>query len=174
MAELSNYIIPCLFAFVVLYGLFHKVDVFDCFMAGAKEGMQVGVRILPALIALVVAVGMFKTSGALDVFTHALSPVFDQLGIPSAIIPQAMLRPISGSGALVMFEDILKTHGADSFIGRVASVIQGSTETTFYTIAVYYGATHIQKTRHTVGAAAVGDLVGFTASVVAVKLLFGY
>ena len=113
----------------------------------------------------------FKASGALDVITYSLRPVANLLHLPQEVIPLAILRPISGSGALVIFQDILQQYGPDSFVGRVASVMQGSTETTFYTIAVYYGATRVQKTRHTLPSALTADIVGFFMSALAVRLL---
>lgn len=172
MNQISNYILPTVIVLIVGYGIFKKVPVFDCFLEGAREGLSTSAQIVPALVALITAVGMFKASGALDLLTYALKPLAAILQLPQEVIPLAILRPISGSGALVIFQDILKDFGPDSFIGRVASVIQGSTETTFYTIAVYYGATKVQKTRHTLPAALSADLVGFMMSALAVRLLF--
>ncbi|MDD3193247.1 MAG: spore maturation protein [Oscillospiraceae bacterium] len=171
MNQISNYILPIVIVFIVGYGFIKKVPVFDCFLAGAKEGLATSAQILPALVALITAVGMFKASGALDILTYALRPVARFLRLPQEVIPLAILRPISGSGALVIFQDILQQYGPDSFAGRVASVMQGSTETTFYTIAVYYGATKVQKTRHTLPSALTADLVGFFMSALAVRLL---
>jgi len=152
--------------------LYRNVDIFGSFLDGAKEGLMTSLRIMPALVALMTAVGMFKASGALDVLTHFLSPLASVLHLPREVIPLAILRPISGSGAMAIFQDILKSHGADTLIGRVASVMQGSTETTFYTIAVYYGATKVSKTRHTLPSALTGDFVGFIMSAITVQLLF--
>ena len=135
---MTSYIIPVIVAFILIYGLFKGVDVFDVFLQGAKEGLKTAVGILPALIALMTCVGMFKASGGLQVLTHALMPLTDALGAPKEVLPLALLRPISGSGALAALEDILREYGANSQIGRTASVLMGSTETTFYTIAVYY------------------------------------
>jgi spore maturation protein B len=115
---------------------------------------------------------MFKASGALDVLTHALAPMSNAIQVPGELVPLAILRPVSGSGSLAIFENTLNTYGPDSFLGRVASVMQGSTETTFYTIAVYYGAINVQKTRHTVFCALIADFVGFIMSTLAVRLLF--
>lgn len=170
MYYFSNLVIPIVFSSILLYGLFKKIDVFDCFLCGAKEGIHTAVNILPALIALLTGIAMLKTSGALDFFCNMLSPLTAFLGIPKEILPQAVLRPISGSGALAVFQDILKEHGPDSFIGRVASVLQGSTETTFYTIAVYLGAVNIKKTRHLIPSALSADIAGMILSVCAVKL----
>lgn len=172
MSGFSDYIIPAVMCGILAYGLFRRVDVFAAFLDGAKEGLTTSLRIMPALVALMTAVGMFKASGALDLLTWCLSPAAALLRLPREVLPLAILRPISGSGAMAIFQNILQTHGADTLIGRVASVMQGSTETTFYTIAVYYGATKVRQTRHTLPAALTGDLVGFVVSAVAVRLLF--
>jgi spore maturation protein B len=157
---------------IILYGLIKKVDIFECFLEGAKEGLGTSVSILPALVALMTCVGMFKASGVLDILTYALSPVAELLRMPKEIIPLAILRPISGSGAMVIFNNILAEFGPDSYIGRVASVLEGSSETTFYTIAVYYGAIKLTKTRHTLAASLTADLTGFVMSALMVTLFF--
>lgn len=169
---LNNMMIPIVICGILLYGLCKGVDVFDCFLSGAKEGLSTAVGILPALVALMTCVGMFKASGALDILSYALAPVAGATGIPREVIPLALLRPISGSGAMVMFTDILNQYGPDSFVGRVASVMQGSSETTFYTIAVYYGAVKIKNTRHTLPAAFSADVTCFVMSAAMVRLLF--
>ncbi len=172
MGQFNHYIIPVIMCAIVIYSAVKGINVFDTFLSGAKEGFSSGISILPALVALMTAVGMFKASGALDVLTYGLKPLASLLHLPSEVIPLALLRPISGSGALAIFQDIITTYGPDTFIGRVASVMQGSTETTFYTIAVYYGATKINKTRHTLPAALTGDLVGFIMSAVTVRMFW--
>ena len=171
--NVTSLVIPGVIAAVMIIGLCKKVNVFDTFISGAKEGMRTAINILPALVALMVAVTMFKASGALDILTYSFRPLTDRAGIPKEVLPLALLRPISGSGALAMLETILSDYGPDSFIGRVASVLQGSTETTFYTIAVYYGAVGIKNTRHTVFAAIAADFAGLVMSCVAVRLIFG-
>lgn len=170
--SVTAFVLPCIIGFILIYGIIKKVDVFDVFIEGAREGLDTSVRILPALIILMTAVGMFKASGGLDVISNALKPIADLLHMPKEILPLALLRPISGSGALVIYEDILKSFGADGTIGRIASVLMGSTETTFYTLAVYYGATKIKKSRHTLFCALSGDITGFIASSLLVYLLF--
>lgn len=169
----TDCIIPVLIAGVLLWGLSRGVDVFRVFLEGAGEGLKTAVQILPALVLLLTAIAMFRASGSLEVLTHAVRPLAEGLGFPVEVLPLALLRPISGSGALALFEDILRNYGPDGFIGRVASVLQGSTETTFYTIAVYYGAVSVQRTRHTLTASLTADFVGFAASVFAVRLIFG-
>ena len=166
----TDLIIPVVLSFILLYGVFKKVNVFDTFVEGAKDGIGTAVRILPPLLALMTAVGMFKASGALDILTFSLEPMLKVIGVPPEVVPLALLRPVSGSGAMVFFDDILKNYGPDSFVGKVASVLQGSTETTFYTIAVYYGSVGIKKTRHTVPSAMTADIAGLLLSVLTVRL----
>lgn len=149
MSSVTNYVIPVLISMIMIMGLVKDVNVFDTFIEGAKEGFQTSIKILPALVALMAAVATFKASGALDILTHAISPVTNFIHVPEEVLPLALLRPISGSGSLAMRKRFFLSTDRDSFIGRVASVIQGSTETSFYTIAVYYGATGIKNTRHT-------------------------
>jgi spore maturation protein B len=123
-------------------------------------------------VAIIVSVGVFKASGALDLLTYAISPITIHLGLPGEVVPLALLRPISGSGALAIFNDILKTYGPDSMIGRISSVMEGSTETTFYTIALYFGSTGIRRTRHTLPAALTADFIGVVMSAAAVRFFF--
>ncbi|HIY07934.1 MAG TPA: spore maturation protein [Firmicutes bacterium] len=170
---MSQWIVPLAVVAILGAGLWSGVKVFDVFVEGAAQGLKTGATILPALVALLTAVGMFKASGALDLFTFALEPLARLLALPREVIPLALLRPISGSGALAIFQDLLATHGPDSFVGRVASVMQGSTETTVYTIAVYYGAAGITRSRHTLAAALCADITGFVASAMMVRLLMG-
>lgn len=165
-------VIPTVICGIILYGLYKQVDIFGCFLEGAKEGLDTAVNILPTLVALMTCVGMFKASGALDVISRALSPLSALLTLPREVIPLALLRPISGSGAMVLFTDLLNTFGPDSYIGRIASVMEGSSETTFYTIAVYFGAIKIANTRHTVAASLTADVVGYIMSAVMVRMLF--
>lgn len=170
---LDNMIVPAVMCGILLYGLWKRVDLFGVFLEGAKEGFGTAIDILPALVALMTCVGMFKASGALDILTHALAPVSDLLRLPGEAIPLAILRPISGSGALAIFDDLLHSFGPDSYVGRVASVMMGSSETTFYTIAVYFGALGIDRVRHTLPASLTADLVSFLMSAWMVRLLFG-
>lgn len=170
---LDNMLIPAIMCGIVIYALTRRVDVFGVFIEGAREGFSTSISILPALVALMTCVGMFKASGALDCLNFALSPLSAVLGLPLEVMPLAILRPISGSGAMVIYKGILESFGADSYIGRVASVIQGSTETTFYTIAVYYGAVGVTRTRHTLPAALTADIVAMIMSAVMVRAVFG-
>lgn len=171
--NLSSYVIPVLLATVAVYGMGKKVDVYSALTHGAEEGLSVLLRIIPALVGLLTAVSMLRASGALDWFSALCAPLLDRLGLPAETMPLMLIRPVSGSGALAVASDILMTHGPDSYEGRVAAVMLGSTETTFYTIAVYFGSAGIVRTRHTVPAALAADLTGFLASALAVRLFFG-
>ena len=169
----SGLLIPGLLLFVGLWGLAHRVDVYAALLQGASEGLRVLLRIFPALVALLSAVSMLRASGAMDALAALCAPALARVGIPPELVPLMLVRPVSGSGALAVGSDLIATYGPDSYIGRVAAVMLGSTETTFYTIAVYFGSAGIIRTRHTVPAALAADLTGFLASAFAVRLFFG-
>lgn len=171
--NLSSLVIPLLLAAIAIYGVGKKVDVYGALTHGAEEGLSVLLRIIPALVGLLTAVSMLRASGALEWLASLCAPVLDRLGIPSDLLPLMLIRPVSGSGALAVASDVVTTHGPDSYAGRVASVMLGSTETTFYTIAVYFGSAGIHRTRHTIPAALTADIAGFLASALAVRLIFG-
>lgn len=168
--RITSLVVPVFVLGVILYSLHRKIGVFDTFIEGAKENIKVSIDILPSLVALMLAVEMFKASGALTALTELIEPITRVIGIPSECVPLALMRPISGSGALSMLDSILAEYGPDSFIGRVASVLMGSTETTLYTVAVYFGAVKIRKTRHALPSALVGDFMAFLLSALAVRL----
>ena len=170
--DISSYVVPLLLALTAIYALTKKVDVYDALTSGAREGISVLVRIFPALAALLSAVYMLRASGAMELLTAWLAPAMELLGVPSETTALMLIRPISGSAALAVGSDLMATHGADSYIGRVAAVMLGSTETTFYTIAVYFGAAGIRRTRYTVPAALVADLAGFVFAAMAVRVFF--
>ncbi|MGO5049542.1 spore maturation protein [Dysosmobacter sp. Sow4_B12] len=170
--NLSSLVVPILLAAVAAFGLGRRVDIYGALTHGAEEGLTVLLRIVPALVGLLTAVSMFRASGAMEWLSGLLAPVLGWLGIPSETAPLLLIRPISGSGALAVATDLMRTHGPDSYIGRVAAVMLGSTETTFYTIAVYFGSAGIHRTRHAVPAALAADLTGFAASALAVRLFF--
>ena len=171
--NLSAYVIPVLLASVAVYGMGRHVDVYSALTHGAEEGLTVLLRVAPALVGLLTAVSMFRVSGAMEWLSGLFAPVLELLGVPPETAPLMLVRPVSGSGALAVATDLMAAHGPDSYIGRVAAVMLGSTETTFYTIAVYFGSAGIHKTRHTVPAALAADLTGFVAAAFAVRLLFG-
>lgn len=172
LAKFSDYLIPVLLAGAALYALCRRVDVFSALTTGAGEGLSVVLRILPPLVALLTAVYMLRASGALELLTELLTPVLMFLGIPPETVGLLLIRPVSGSGALAVGSDIMQTYGPDSTIGRTAAVMLGSTETTFYTVAVYYGAAGIRRTRHTIPAALAADITGFLAAAWTVQWMF--
>lgn len=171
--NISAFVVPVLLAGVALFGLGRNVDVYNVLTHGAEEGLTVLLRIVPSLIGLLTAVSMFRASGAMDCLSNLCAPVLAFLGIPQETVPLLLIRPVSGSGALAVASDLMTSCGPDSYPGRVAAVMLGSTETTFYTIAVYFGSAGIHKTRHTVPAALAADLTGFIMAAVTVRLFFG-
>ena len=171
--NLSSLVIPVLLAGTAVWGLGRRVNVYGALTRGAEEGVTVLLKVLPALVGLLTAVSMCRASGALEWLTGLCAPALEALGIPPETTPLLLIRPVSGSGALAVGTDLIAAHGPDSYIGRVAAVMLGSTETTFYAIAVYFGSAGIVRTRHTVPAALAADLTGFLASAFAVRLFFG-
>lgn len=168
-----NIIVPAIIAFVAVWGCVKRVDVYDSLIQGAGEGLRVMIRIVPAMIALLTAVHMLRASGFLELAAQVLAPVLNAVGIPPETVALLLVRPVSGSAALGVGAELIQTYGPDSLIGRTAAVMLGSTETTFYTIAVYFGAAGVAKTRHAVPAALCGDLAGFIVAAAAVRILFG-
>lgn len=172
MDKLGVFAVPLVIACILAFGFFRKVPLFDTFVAGAKEGFSATISILPSLIGLIMAVTMFSASGALDLFSSFLAPAARLLGLPPQVMPLALIKPISGSGSTAVLTQIFRECGPDSTVGRIASVMAGSTETTFYAVAVYFGAVGIRKTRHTIPAALAGDLSACIFSALAVRLFF--
>lgn len=172
MDKLGVYAIPAVVFLIVVFGLMRGVPVFDTFVAGAKEGFSSSISILPSLVGLMMAVAMLNASGALDILASFLSPVARVLGLPEQVMPLALIKPVSGSGATAVLVQIFQNNGTESFAGRVAAVMSGSTETTFYAIAVYFGSVGIKKTRHTIPAAITADLTAFIVSALTVRLFF--
>lgn len=169
----SAMIVPGLLAGTAIFALWRRVDVYSALTAGAGEGLTVLLRIAPALVGLMTAVAMFRASGAMDWLSGLCAPLLEKVGIPAELTPLMLIRPISGSGALAVGSEVMNTCGPDSYAGRVAAVMLGSTETTFYTIAVYFSSAGITRTRHTIPAALTADLVGFIGSALAVRIFFG-
>jgi len=169
---ISQLIIPVFILLVVLYGVGKKVRVYDCFVAGAKEGIAVAVKIFPYLLAIFVAVKAFQASGAMDLANGLFHGLLASLKIPLEVIPIALVKPLSGSASIGVFGDIVKTTGPDSPASLMAAVIMGSAETTFYVLAVYLGAVGIRKTRYLVPVCVISDLVGIVLAIAVVKILF--
>lgn len=172
MTNVFDLIVPILILGVSSFALYKKVDVYQSISDGAAEGLKVMVKIFPSLVALLTAVYMLRASGALDAAAELCSPVLDFLGIPAETVSLMLIRPISGSGALGVGSELISKYGADSLIGMTAAVMLGSTETTFYTIAVYFGAVGVKRTRYAIPAALCADLTGFIVAAITVKLLF--
>jgi len=170
---LSYFVLPTLIVGFPLYGLIKGVRVYEEFVEGAKEGFEVAVTIIPYLVAILFAIGMFRASGAMDFLIGALDPVLGLIGVPAEVLPMAIIRPLTGSGSAAIVADMINQFGEDSLFVKMAATMFGSTETTFYVIAVYFGAVNIRETRHAVPAGLFADLVGVLASVYVVKLLFG-
>jgi spore maturation protein B len=169
---ISLWAMPVLLVAIPLAGIIRRVKVYDVFIEGAKEGFEVAVRIIPFLVGILVAIGMFRGSGAMDLLMAGLRPVVAPTGFPPELLPLAILRSLSGSGSLAFTTDLIKTHGPDSFIARAAATLYGSSETTFYVLAVYFGAVGVSRTRHAVPAALVGDIVAAIATVAVCAWLF--
>ncbi len=165
--------IPAMIFIIVIYGAIKKIKVYEAFVEGAKEGFNVGVRIIPYLVAMLVAIGIFRASGAMEILASIVSPVTTLIGMPPEALPMAIIRPLSGSGALGVMSDIIKTHGPGSLIGRMVSVMMGSSETTFYVLAVYFGAVGIVRPRQAVLGGIIVDIASVIFSVIVTRLIFG-
>ena len=169
----STMAIPFFISFISLYAFTRGVKVYEEFVEGAKDGFTVIIRIIPYLVAILVAVGMFRTAGGIDMVAHWLAPVLDRIGFPADLLPIVIVRPLSGGATTGLFTELVKAHGPDSFIARTAGTIMGSTETTFYVLAVYFGSVGIRRTRHAVLAGLTADLTGVIVSFVLCKAVFG-
>jgi spore maturation protein SpmB len=166
-------VLPAIVAGMILFGWSRGVAVYEALVEGAKEGFNVAVRIIPFLVAILVAVGMFRASGGMDVVGDVFGPVTALIGMPAEALPMAIIRPLSGSGALGVMAEAMDAYGPDSLIGYMVSTFQGSTETTFYVLAVYFGAVGVKRTRHALPACLLADTAGILAAVFIVNLLFG-
>lgn len=171
MAEIGNYALPVMIFFILSHGILRRVPVFDVFLTGAAEGLKTVVKILPTLVGLITAVAMFKASGAMDLLTAAIRPAAAFLGLPGEVIPLMLIHPVSGGGATALLSDLLNRFGPDSYIGRVASVLCGSGETTFYAVTVYYGSCGVKSIRHTLPAALAADFAVAVLSGIGVRLM---
>ena len=170
---LSYFVLPAIIVGFPLYGLYKKVPVYESFVEGAKEGFEVAVRIIPYLVAILFAIGMFRASGAMDFLITLLRPVLALVGFPAEVLPMAIVRPLTGSGSAGIVVDMINEFGEDSIFVKMAATMFGSTETTFYVIAVYFGAVNIKKTRHAVPTGLVADFAAMLVAVWAVRILFG-
>ena len=169
---ISQWVIPAIILYIIMYAYLKKVKVYESFIEGAKEGFGIAIMIIPYLVGILMAIEIFKASGAMEVFKAVFTPITKVIGMPVDVLPLAIIRPLSGSGARGFMLSVFNSQGVDSFAGMMASVMQGSTETTFYVLAVYYGAIGIKKTRHTLPACLLADVAGILASVFICQLYF--
>jgi spore maturation protein B len=168
----ATFALPLIVVGFPLYGLLRKVNVYEEFVTGAKEGFNVSVRIIPYLVAILFAIGMFRASGAMQYLMDWLSKPLALVGFPAELVPMAIVRPLSGSGSVAVLADMIRTHGIDSIYVKMAATIFGSTETTFYVLAVYFGSVGVRKTRHAVAAGLIAELAAVILGVYVIKLLF--
>ncbi|MFD1127036.1 MULTISPECIES: spore maturation protein [unclassified Paenibacillus] len=170
---ISTWAIPVIIAFIPVYAYFRKVPVYESFVDGAKEGFGTAISIIPSLVAMMVAISVFRASGALDFFIGLVAPLFQWMGVPPEVLPLGILRPLTGTGSLAFTTDLIQTHGPDSMIGRIASTVQGSTDTTLYVLTVYFGAVGIRNGRYALKVGLFSDIVGFVAAIMICLLVFG-
>lgn len=173
MNLIGIWVLPVMVVSIVVFGLIKKVKVFDCFVKGARDGLKTVYELLPTITGLVVAITMLRSSGAMELIAKAFSPLSAALGVPEEVTPMALISPISGGGSLSLFENVLRQYGPDSFLGRVGSVLMGSTDTTLYAVTVYFSAVGIKKTRHTLYAGLLADFTSFVLSSFFVRLTLG-
>ena len=172
VGTISTWAVPFFLVVIPVYGAAKGVMVYESFVEGAKGGFQLAIRFIPYLVAILVAVGMLRGAGGIDLIARWLDPVLRRVGFPVEILPLAILRPLSGSGSLGVVTELIRAHGPDSFIGRLAASAYGSTETTFYVLAVYFGAVGIKKTRYAVISGLVADIVSLIAAIVVCRFVF--
>ena len=168
----SSWAIPVLITAILLHGHFKGVKLYESFVEGAGEGFWVAVKIIPYLVGIFVALGIFRESGAMDLVIGAIRPALNALGVPGEVVPLMIIRPLSGGGALGVTAELIRIHGPDSFVGRLASTMQGSTDTTFYILSLYFGSVGVKKIRHALAAGLIGDAAGFVASVAVTRWFF--
>lgn len=165
--------VPFIMIFILVYGYLKDVKLYEVFIEGVKEGFNISVKILPFLLTMLFAIAIFRESGALKIITDAAAPLLKLIGVPPEVLPLALMKPLSGSGAIGITAEIIQKYGPDSLIGRTASTMMGSTETVFYTMSVYYGAVGIKKMRHTLSCALIAHLTGVIASCIICRIVFG-
>lgn len=172
ISAISTWAIPAIIVFIPLYAFFRKVPVYESFVEGAKDGFQTSINIIPTLVGMMVAISVFRASGAMEWILGFFKPYLEWMGVPSEVFPLAFLRPITGAGSLAFTTDLIKSYGPDSMIGRIASTIQGSTDTTLYVLTVYFGAVGIRKGRYALKVGLFSDLIGFIAAVMICLFVF--
>ncbi|MDD3150873.1 MAG: nucleoside recognition domain-containing protein [Candidatus Gastranaerophilales bacterium] len=176
LKEILNFIsvwtLPLLVASILLCGVYAKIPLYETFIKGAKQGIGVGVKIIPFLVAILVAIGMFRASGAIDLIAQFLAPVLDKIGMPADVLPLAIIRPLSGSGALGIMSEIAGEYGGNAFVSKLAAVMVGSTETTFYVLTVYFGSVGVIKFRHALIAGLIADVAGLMTALFVSQAMF--
>lgn len=172
ITSISTWLIPCFILLVLIVSTWRKVPTYEVFVEGGKEGVKLAFSLLPFLLGMIVSIAILRSSGALEAFVHFISPFLSSIGIPPEIVPLALVRPISGTAALGMTSELIATHGPDSFLGRLASTMQGSTDTTLYILTIYFGAIGIKKMRYALKVGLIADLVGILASILIVTIVF--
>lgn len=171
--KISNYLIPVVVLLIILYGIKKKVSIYDSFVAGAKEGLELGISILPYLVAMLFATNILLKSNFLDNVFDWFEPVFNFLKVPVEILPMAIIRPISGNASFAVMIDLIKKFGVDSFMGRLAATLQGSTDTTIYVLSLYFGSIGIKRIGHAMWAGLLTDLIAVIISIILVSVVFG-
>lgn len=172
-SQISSYMIPAIIVFIPLYAIVRKKQpVYEVFVDGAKDGFDTAIGIIPHLVGMMVAISMFRVSGAMDILISFIQPLFSLFGVPAEVLPLGLLRPITGAGSLAFTSDLIATYGPDSLIGRIASTIQGSTDTTLYVITVYFGAVMIRNSKYALKVGLISDFVGFIAAIIICMLVF--
>jgi len=169
----STWIIPCFILLVLIMATWQKIPTYELFVEGGKEGVNMAFSLLPFLVGMIVSISILRSSGALEAFITLISPLLSAIGIPPEIIPLALIRPISGTAALGMTTELIATYGPDSFIGRLASTMQGSTDTTLYILTIYFGSVGIKKMGYALKVGLLADLLGILASIIIVTIIFG-
>ncbi|MCJ7839419.1 spore maturation protein [Lederbergia sp. NSJ-179] len=172
ISAVSLWIIPIMIAVILIHSLWKKTPAYEHFVEGGKEGIKIAISIIPFLIGMLVAITIFRASGALDFVIQLIRPVLDFIGVPAEIVPLAFIRPISGNAALGLMSDMIAVHGPDSFLGRMASILQGSTDTTFYVLTVYFGAVGIKKMGDALKVGLLADLAGISAAILITTIMF--
>jgi Uncharacterized membrane protein len=173
LITISNMLIPIIMLSIIIYALKKKVPIYDSFVNGAKEGLELGLSILPNLVAMLFATNILLKSGIIDNIFIVLKPIFTLLKVPIEVLPMALIRPISGNASFAIMIDLIRTHGVDSFIGRIAATMQGATDTTIYVIALYFGSIGIKKTKYALPVGLLTDLFAVIISIVLVTIIFG-
>lgn len=173
ITTVSAWLIPCFILIVLLTATYKRIPTYETFVEGGKEGVKLAFSLLPFLVGMIVSIAILQASGAMTAFIHLIEPVLTFIGVPPEIIPLALVRPISGTAALGMTTDLIEKFGPDEFIGRLASTMQGSTDTTLYILTVYFGAVGIKKMRYALKVGLLADLIGIIASIIIVTIVFG-